>query len=108
MPVYNIKNSTSTEYDAPILTWSNTISSNNKYTYNFDINLPTLDNFNLTPTKIPLNFSDDRLFNKSKIVSSDNSQKTINNSNISEHKFGNLLPHQANIHLANPWKQPNN
>ena len=109
MPIYNISNQNSTQYDTPPKPlFQDKISINNKYGYDFDIALPTVDNFKLKQRYSPLSFSDDRVCNKSKLVSSDNSQQSFDNIVISESKFGNLLPHQNEIHLANPWKRIDN
>jgi hypothetical protein len=108
MPIYNINNQNSTQYDAPVLLSNNNITLNNKYGYNFDISLPIIDNFKIKSKYYPLNFSNDRILNKSQIVSSNLSRATNHNLSINEEKFGNLLPSQSSIHIANPWKRPNN
>lgn len=108
MPIYNISNQNSTQYDTPIISSNNNITTNNKYTYNFNLSLPTIDNFKIKSKYSPLHFSNDRILNKSKILSSNLSRLSNNNNVISEDKFGNLLVSQSNIHIANPWKQPNN
>ncbi len=109
MTIYNIQNQTNTIHDSPIpFLFQNKISINNKYGYDFDIALPTSDNFKIKPRYSALHFSNDRILNKSKIVCSDNIPKTVNNKTISEDDLANFLPHQNNIHLANPWKRIDN
>lgn len=109
MPIYNISDQNSTQYDTPPKPlFQDKMSINNKYGYDFDIALPTVDNFKLKDQYSALSFSNDRILNKSKIVSSNNNSKTVNNKVIAEDDLGNLLPHQNDIHLANPWKRIDN
>jgi hypothetical protein len=108
MPIYNISNQNSTQYDTPIVSFDNNITVNNKYSYNFNLALPTIDNFKIKSKYSPLHFSNDRILNESKILSSNLSRSSNDNNTLSEDKFGNLLVSQSNIHIANPWKQPNN
>jgi len=111
MPIYDIKNKIDTGYDAPILSWNNyndKISVNNKYGYNFEITLPKIDNVSLKDNYSNLSFSNDRILNKSKIVSSNKKSSTLDNDTIPEAKLANLFPHQYSLWLANPWKTINN
>lgn len=111
MPIYDIKNKIDTVYDAPVLSWNNyndKISINNKYGYNFEITLPKIDNVSLQSNYSDLSFSNDRILNKSKIVSSNKTSLTLNNDTIPETNLANFLPHQNSLHVANPWKKINN
>lgn len=109
MPIYNIQNKTNTIHDTPIVSWSeNKISINNKYGYNFHTTLPTIDNMSIKTNYSDLSFSNDRILNKSKILSSNNNSKIVNNKTINEDNLANFLPYQNEIHLANPWKRIDN